>query len=214
MQLSDLQVPIATRIHFTVAGTDKNPQTCTAQFIGYRCEHSLIAFMPKRPAFVLRQGMQTEVRLGLQSAIIRFTSSILAICEHPYLYLHLTYPSEVVIEKQLRKALRFHYDKPANCLVGESNATIVPCVFVDISLSGARLAFNARLPASVSRMTISFSAQIADAEHLIELEVDIKSLPEEASAAPFCYGVVFSGKSLQHKLLLEALCFELQEHRN
>jgi hypothetical protein len=126
---------------------------------------------------------------------------------------HLVYPAEVVIEKQLRKTPRFTFNHPATCVTHESNSTIIACVFVDISLTGARLEFNERLPASTSKIRVCFSAQIANSDHKIEIEVFIKSAPDATAAAPFTYGVSFADITVQQQLLLEAMCFELQERK-
>jgi len=209
MQLTDLHIPNATRMNLTVAGPDKNLQACGAQLLGYRCDHSVLAFLPKRPAFPLRQDSKVDVRLGLQSAIYRFSSTLMVVSEHPYLYLHLAYPAEVTIEKQLREALRFPFDTAATCIVDGSNS-IVQCVFVDISLSGALLAFKEKLPASASRIRIYLLVQIANSEQRMELDATVKSHPEESADATFCYGIAFIEKNVQQQLLLEAMCFELQ----
>lgn len=212
MQLTDLQISIATRMNLTVVCPDKNPQTCTAQFMGYRCEHSALAFIPKRPPFALRQDLKVDVRLGLQSAIYRFASKILVVSEHPYLYVHLAYPAEVTVEKQLREALRYPLDASATCMVQGSNS-IVSCAFVDISLSGARLALNEKLPTTASRIRVFLSAQIANAEQRLELDASVKSQPEENAESPFFYGISFAEKNVQQQLLLQALCFELQARK-
>ena len=208
MELTDLQIPLATRIQLTVAIPDHTPQTCVAQLLGYRVGQSMLLYLPKRPTAPLRSDLNVIARAGLQSAIIRFDTKIVQVHERPYLYLHLQYPDEVIIEQQLRQAPRFSFGASASGVVQESAAK-VSCEFVDISLSGARLYFDEKLPTEAARLTLSCSVRIAQAEQQLELVAEIKSLPEKNIEAPFVYGVAFVEITPAQQILLQALCFEL-----
>ena len=216
MQFTDLRIPIATRMQLTVVGTDYKPQQFPANLLGFRRDVTVLACLGKKPLVPVQHDAHVAVRVGLQSAIVRFESSVQEYIESPFPYLHLSYPNTVVIEQQLRRSPRFPLDLATAVAAQGENARARPvrAQFTDISLNGARLILEKKLPdPSITRVILSSAVFVAGTEQKLQLSAEIKSAPdtrEIATAGPFSYGVSFVDMAPQQMLLLQALCYELQ----
>lgn len=212
MQFTDLRIPIGTRMQLNITGHDYKPLTLPAQLLGYRSGATLLAYLAKKPAIAIQRDAKVSVRAGLQSAIIQFDSVIEHTSEYPYFYLHLKYPGAVVIEQQLRRFPRFELDASVNATVaGAQDGTVFAGRIVDISLNGARLVFEQKLPAQ--EITLSSTIFVVGGQQQLSLKASIKSVPAAStddSSTTFVYGASFLDVSAAQKLLLQALCFELQ----
>jgi c-di-GMP-binding flagellar brake protein YcgR len=217
MQFTDLRIPIATRMQLVIAGPDYKPHAFQAQLLGFRAEVSVLAFLAKKPLLPLHANSNVTVRVGLQSAIVRFEATIQQYQDYPFSYLHLTYPSDVEIEQQLRRAPRFDLDIPIKA-AAKTNADSeeVPAEFLDISLNGARLSCARELAKVGAKLLLSTTVLVAGTQQQLELSAQIKSVtaPKESHAPePFIYGLTFVDTPLQQQLLLQALCYELQSSK-
>jgi c-di-GMP-binding flagellar brake protein YcgR len=207
MQFSDFRVPIGTRMQLNVIGADYRSQIVLGQLMGYRSGFCLLVQILKKPMAAIQREAKVSVRLGLQSAIIQFESTIDFVCEAPFLYLHLAYPTAVQIEQQLRKNPRFDIDAPIT--VSAAGDTLAGRM-VDISLNGARLLLNREM----SDQNVALSADVfaVGAKQQLCLEATIKRVPSSLmnDANSFVYGAAFIEPPPAQKLLLQALCYELQ----
>ena len=209
MQFSDLRIPIGTRMQLVITGTDYKTQTVPAQLMGYRTGVTLLAYAPKKPAVAVVRDSKVSVRLGLQSAIIQFDSAVDHVSEQPFYYLHLKYPETVVIEQQLRRCPRFDFDRPVTASAADNAATLAGR-FADISLNGARIVFDQELPQK--EVTLSTKIFVVGSEQELCLKVKVQSVaaPTGAASTTFIYGAAFVDVTPSQKLLLQALCYELQ----
>ncbi|HEY3698700.1 MAG TPA: PilZ domain-containing protein [Spongiibacteraceae bacterium] len=211
MQFTDLRIPIGTRMQLNITGHDYKALTLPAQLLGYRNGATLLAYLAKKPSVTIQRDAKVSVRAGLQSAIIQFDSIIEHVSEYPYFYLHLKYPAAVVIEQQLRRFPRFELDSPANATVtGKPDDAIFAGRIVDISLNGARLVFEQKLPEQ--EITLSSTIFVVGGQQQLNVKASIKSVPATSTddSSTFVYGASFLDVSAAQKLLLQALCFELQ----
>ena len=210
MQFEDFRMPTGTRMQLEITGGDYKSQTLMVQLLGYRKGFSLVAYPAKKPVFTIQPPAKVIVRVGLQSAIIRFDSAIEAVSEDPYFYLHLRYPTEVAIEKQLRQAPRFDFEAPISATKPD-NQTLAGKI-LDISLNGARVSFPEEVQAQQIELVATVFA-IGEQQEL-RLKAQIKSLnkpqPETEDEIKFVYGISFVDLSSAQRLLLQALCYELQ----
>lgn len=206
MQFTDLRVSTGTRLQLTIIGSDYKSIALPAQLLGYRANVTLLAALAKKPPATIHRGAKVSVRVGLQSAIIQFDSVIEHIAEHPYFYFHLQYPTEVVIEKQLRQAPRFELEAPVSAIVdGSTNA--IKGHIVDISLNGARIIFDEEITAK--EVTLSSMLFVVGGKQELNLKASLKRVTTD-SLDEYVYGVSFIAISAAQKLLLQALCYELQ----
>jgi c-di-GMP-binding flagellar brake protein YcgR len=213
VQFTDLRIPIATRMQLIVAGADYKPHPFQAQLLGFRAQVSVLAFFAKKPLLPLHTNSNVTVRVGLQSAIVRFESTIQQYQDHPFAYLHLAYPGAVEIEQQLRRAPRFNLDVPIKATVKTTVDDAALAEVLDISMNGARLSCALELAKIGKQVLLSAVVLIAGTEQRLELNAEIKSRtgPKHSeSLEPFIYGLTFVDTPLQQQLLLQALCYELQ----
>jgi c-di-GMP-binding flagellar brake protein YcgR len=213
MQFTDLRIPIATRMQLIIAGPDYKPHPFQAQLLGFRAEVSVLAFFAKKPPLPLHINSSVTVRVGLQSAIVRFESTVQQYQDHPFAYLHLAYPGAVEIEQQLRRAPRFDLDVPIKAAVKTVNSDSVSAEVLDISMNGARLSCALELAKVDTKVLLTATVLIAGTEQRLELNAQIKSQAEPKhndTLEPFIYGLTFIDTPLQQQLLLQALCYELQ----
>jgi len=212
MQFADLRIPTGTRMQLTITGLDYKVQTLPAQLLGYRTGATLLVYLAKKPTVGIQRDAKVSARVGLQSAIIQFDSLVELVSEYPYFYLHLKYPSAVVIERQLRQCPRFELDVPVSATVAANPDNLVlPGRLIDISLNGARLSLQQEISVTELRLTANIFA--VGEQQQLDLQAKIQSRSSPASdeaGVGFTYGVSFVDVSATQKLLLQALCYELQ----
>lgn len=206
MQFTDLRVSTGTRLQLNIIGSDYKSIAMPAQLLGYRTNVTLLASIAKKPPALVHRDAKVSVRVGLQSAIIQFDSAIEHISEHPYFYFHLKYPTEVVIEKQLRQAPRFELEAPVSAIVA-GNENAIAGHIVDISLNGARVIFDEEITAT--EVTLTSMLFVVGAQQELSLKANLKRVNTD-SLDGFAYGVSFIAVSAAQKILLQALCYELQ----
>ncbi len=216
MEFSQLKLPVAARMQINFIGLDYKRYPSEASLLGYRNGESVLVYLPKKPPQVLvREGVKVEVKSALQMGIVSFTSTILQICEQPFPYLHFAWPQKVELEP-LRRYPRFSFQNPlqltAFTAMGIATAKLRGH-FRDISLQGARIGLEKELTSAVTKVMLTARVTVADLEHSLELHGDIKRAfgrDEKAADFPFTYGISFSEMSPPQRLLMLALCQELQ----
>lgn len=197
-------------------GLDYKRYPSDASLLGYRARESVLVFLPKKPPQVLlREGVKLEAKIVLQMGIISFASTIQLICEQPYTYLHFTWPHKVELDP-LRRYPRFPLDialmLTAISAQGISTARLRGH-FHDISLQGARIALEKELSENVSKVLISAKVSVAGMEHALELHGEVKRAfgrDEKSADTHVHYGISFTELPPAQRLLLLALCQELQ----
>jgi c-di-GMP-binding flagellar brake protein YcgR len=214
MQFTDLRIPIATRMQLVVSGADYKPHTFQSQLLGFRAQASVLAYFAKQPLLPLHPNSNVVVRVGLQSAIVRFDSTVQEYQDHPFAYVHLTYPDDVEIEQQLRRSPRFDLDSPIKVEIKASESSYaLNGELLDISLNGARLSAMHDLPKVGSRIHLSTAIMIAGTPQKLTLFAEIESVSPTKDIehqSPSVYGLVFIDTPITQQLLLQALCYELQ----
>lgn len=216
MDFADLKLPVGTRMQLNFVGLDYKRYPSDASLLGYRNRESVLVFLPQKPPQVLlRDGVKVEAKIAVQMGIVSFASTIQLICEQPYTYLHFSWPHKIEVEP-LRRYPRFPLDAvltlTAISAQGISTARLRG-KFRDVSLQGARIALEKELSESVSTVTISAKVKVAGMLHTLELPGQIKRAfgrDEKATEPTFQYGVSFSELPPPQRLLLLALCQELQ----
>ena len=216
MQFADLKLPVGGRLQLTMTGRDYRRYSCEAQLLGYRTGETVLAFLPKKPPQVLLyDGIRVEARVPMQTGIVDFVSRIELICSQPFAYLHLAYPASVSFEP-LRQAPRFAFDGAlALTATSELGVTIGRSQgrFSDVSVNGAKLALERELPAPASRVSLSAEVIVAGMQQPLELQGRIQRAfgrEDKVPGCPFGYGVAFAAPPPSQRLLLLALCHELQ----
>lgn len=216
MDFAGFRMPVSTRLQLTVVGRDYKRYPCDAQLLGFRAGQSVLLYLPKKPPQVmLYDGMDVEVKAPLQSGIVSFSSSILRLCPQPFPYLHISYPERCALEP-LRQFPRFALDAPLSALGLSSNGVTVSRLdgrFCDISLQGARIRLPKELGDAATRVGLRAEVNVAGMVHTMELRGDIRRVfgrDDKEPELPFAYGIAFETPPPPQRLLLLALCQELQ----
>ena len=216
MEFADLRLPVATRMQLNFIGLDYKRYPSDASLLGYRPGESVLVYLPKKPPQVLlREGGKVEGKLALQMGIVSFSSVIRQICEEPYSYLHFAWPQDVQMEP-LRRYPRFSMDSPLSLMALSAQGITTARLrgrFCDISLQGARINLEKELNASASTVQLSAKVAVAGMEHTLELRGEVRRAfgrDEKATECPYGYGISFTDLPPPQRLLLLALCQELQ----
>ncbi len=216
MEFGRLKLPVATRMQLNFVGLDYKRYPSEASLLGYRTNESVLVHVTKKPPQVLlREGVKIEAKFALQTGIVTFASTLLHVCEEPYPYLHFAWPQKIDIEP-LRRYARIAFQHPlqltAFTAMGIATAKLRGC-FRDISLQGARVGLEKELTSSVTRVLLIAKVRVADMDHSLELHGELRRVfgkDEKAGENSFAYGIAFGEMSPPQRLLLLALCHELQ----
>jgi c-di-GMP-binding flagellar brake protein YcgR len=217
VQFADLRLPVATRMRLDFVGLDYKSHPSEALLLGYRAGESLLVYTPlKPPQVLLADGMKIEAKVVLQMGIVSFTSAIQQICEQPYSYLHLNWPLDAVLDP-LRRYPRFPLDVGVNLIALSAQGITTARVrgqFCDISLQGARFGLEKELSTAVSKVMLSAKVTVAGMEHVLDVRGEVRRVfgkdEKAAGGFPFTYGISFIELAPAQRLLLLALCHELQ----
>lgn len=217
IEFADLRLPVGTRLRMNFTSLNYLQYPSDAILLGYLVNKGLMVRLPNKPPEVmLYDGMTVDVRLALQSGIVTFWTTLESEVTEPYPYLHLGWPANVTIEP-LRKSRRYRFSSPLAAIVRSSDSipdATVAGEFRDISLDGSRIALAQKLSDAVTQLDLSATLTVAGMSQALELNVQLKRRFPPVSKAddklPFHYGVEFGDPSPTQRLLLLALCHELQ----
>ncbi len=214
MQFVDLKLPVATRLQLEFIGQDYKRYPCEAVLLGFRVGESVLVYLPKRPPQVtLRISTKLEAKLALQSGIVRFESFVYELCTQPYPYLHLAYPASVSLEP-LRRVPRFPLSTALRAVAYSQLGVATGYLdgrFLDISVDGARVSLDKELSSVATRVDVSAKVSVAGTEQQLELRTELKrSFGRSDKGDGWHYGLAFQELSPPQRLLLLALCHELQ----
>lgn len=216
MEFGELKLPVATRMQLNFVGLDYKRYPSDASLLGYRSGESILVYVPKKPPQVLvREGVKVEAKFALQTGIVSFSSVIQEVCERPYPYLHFAWPQKIELEP-LRRYPRFSLQASLNLTAFSAMGIATAKLrgrFRDISLQGARVGLEKELTSAATKVLLTAKVKVADMEHTLELHGEIKRAfgrDEKATDNPFTYGVSFNELPPPQRLLMLALCQELQ----
>lgn len=215
MQLAELKLPVATRMQLEFIGQDYKHYPCEAVLLGYRVGESVLVYLPKRPPQVtLRVGMKLEAKLALQSGLVGFESFVYELCTQPYPYLHLAYPAAVSLTP-LRRVPRFPLTAELKAVAYSQLGVATGYLdgrFLDISLNGARVLLDKELSSVAVRIDVTATVTVAGTEQQLAFRTELKRSfgRNEKGDAGWQYGLAFQELSPPQRLLLLALCHELQ----
>lgn len=211
----DLRLPVGTRIKLEFVGRDYKRYPVEGVLLGWRSEVSLIMQLPPTPPQVLlSEGMRIEARLALQSGVITFQTTLDCRLEQPFEHFHLVWPRSAMFEP-LRATPRFAFDHPlqasAQTALGVTTARAAGR-FLDISQTGARVALDRALTSIVTRLQISATVTVAGCEQQLRLTAEVRRTFDKTGSGdfPHSFGLVFVDMQPPQRLLLYALCHQLQ----
>lgn len=215
MTFADLRLPVGTRMKLDFVGRDYKRYPVEGILMGWRVDDSLLMELTRTPPQVLLyEGMRIDVRLALQAGVVTFSTALLCQQHEPYEYFHFVWPRSVQFEP-LRATRRFAFDHPlqatAQTALGVTTAR-ASGRFCDISETGARIALDRGLTSIVTRLQVSGTVEVAGCDQQLRLAAEVKrsfgKMPE--GDFPFSYGINFIEMQSPQRLLLYALCHQLQ----
>jgi hypothetical protein len=216
MNFADLRPPVGARLQLDFIGRDYKHYPCEALLVGFMPEESVLVRFHRKPLQVLLyDGMSLDVRLAMQSGIVQFRTTLTTQVESPLSYLHLSWPVALQFEP-LRRNQRFPFqlalEATARSSIGIATARTAGR-FVDISPAGARVALERELSSVVTQLDIAAQPVVAGARQTLQLTAEVKrNFGRDArdERLPFHYGLAFPLLTPAQRLLMLALCHELQ----
>ena len=185
------------------------------KLIGYAEKRSLLVTTPTVDGTVLlmREGQSFVLRGFSGKSVYAFNASILRVCNVPYPYLHLSYPTSVK-GMEVRKAQRIKVNIIGSAWNTKSgdNATKLPCVVVDMSVTGAMI--DARYPLGEvgDLLSLAIRLNVGGADLYVTLPTLIRAVrtddPGSSAAGMVHHGIEFQDMELQERLALQNFIYQ------
>lgn len=191
--------------------SDVEPSRCFVTLIGYLEGQSVIVTTPviNGSMMLVREGQDFVVRLFSGKTAYAFATMAKRVTNTPYPHIHLAYPKEVrglVVRSSSRG--RINIICHATVEGGQGYA----CVARDISIGGALIAVNEKIGDVGDRLTLKLLVKIRDAEHLLALHCQIRSVnasrASAAEQATYLHGLSFEEVTSQDTLVISALLYQ------
>lgn len=208
MARAPLNLVVGTTLQF-IQGTDPEAEASPITLIGYFEPETVIVSMPECPdgAPPLSAGDPVIVRFESGDSLYAFESRVQQVCDSPFPYLHLDYPTGVH-GTMTRRSTRFPVQDMVMMLVMEEEGRKLSVALADISLAGARLVAGARLGEVGDRFSIEIPHNSHSGAERVVLPCEIRYVREETSVSAsakrvFHHGVEFTGLSKKALVFIE-----------
>lgn len=185
------------------------------RLIGYAKGKSLLVTAPlvNGTPVTVYNGYECNVRYLQGTKVFGFHSCVLAVCNHPYRYLHLSYP-EVLNAVTFRRSERIRKHIPVTVHPegdpeGASPKSVA--AMLDISTTGARLVSQKDIGEEGELIRMAFNLVFSGLEHRIQLLAVIRNRGDRTTTGGRQgghYGVEFKDVSEQDKLFIHGFIYE------
>lgn len=183
----------------------------SARLIGYIKKSSILVTRPisAENPFIPTEGQELEARMVTGNNIYIFRSSIQRLCISPVHYMHLDYPSEVLVQK-LRRSPWVNLN--LGVTVTDARGAHEAAHLVNLSPDGAQLHAPATLGKPGEMLKLSFHAAIDEMKTTLTLNATIMhaNAPQDRRKAEVNmleYGVAFCNITATDSLWLKGLVY-------
>jgi c-di-GMP-binding flagellar brake protein YcgR len=185
------------------------------KLIGYADKRSLLVTTPMQAGEVLlmREGQPFVLRGFSGKSVYAFNASILRVCNVPYPYLHLSYPTSAQ-GLEVRKAQRVKVNVIASAWNTKSGdgATKLPCMVVDMSMTGAQVDARFPLGEASDLLNLALRLNVSGTDLYLTLPTTIRAVRTGESAGggegTVHHGVEFQGLELQDRLAIQNFIYQ------
>lgn len=185
------------------------------KLIGYAEKRSLLVTTPMQEGHVLllREGQSFVLRGFSGKSVYAFNANISRVCNVPYPYLHLSYPASVQ-GLEVRKAQRVTVNIIGSAWneKGGDNATKLPCIVVDMSVTGAMV--DARYPLGEvgDLLNLAIRLNVSGTDLYVTLPSLIRAvrMDEQGSGTEGMvhHGIEFRDLGLQNRLAIQNFIYQ------
>lgn len=137
-----------------------------------------------------------------------FTSNVILAREHPFPYVHFSYPQSVEY-KVVRHALRVGVTQPANVTTSDNDPVAV--TMLDLSASGSMIDSPASLGKAGDRVHLAFTVPIEEQEVNLNIAAVIRNIYQTDDAGRGRIGLGFEDVSQNDNLILHYFLETRQE---
>ena len=206
----DIKLQVGTRLQIMLK-RGVQPLIYYTSLIGYVSGEYLLMRIPLEHGLSvpIQGGECVTLRVFSGMNVFTFVCDVESVFLSPWLYMHLTFPSEVQVTA-LRKTIRAKVDLPVQIKGTSDSGTII-----DISVDGAQITAGSALGQPQAKIPLSFTFQIkpTNQEVLIETSATIRSLRELPAAkkdtpSRFSHGVSFDDIDPTNQVMLQNLVYE------
>jgi len=208
--LNQLQLHIGDTVQIQVVG-DAGGRRYYTRLIGALEQRGLIVTAPQQDdrLVLLREGANVIVRILTGSVVYAFPARVMRACSTPYPYVHLSYPQNPE-QSRIRSAQRVEAELAVE-IRGPDGQTR-SAGLLDISLTGALLAAEARFAELGDRIAIDARPEIGGVRRTMSIPATVRNIQQTDAAADqppqTLYGLQFEGLDPDSALTLRAYIYE------
>ncbi|MES2263877.1 MAG: flagellar brake protein [Pseudomonadota bacterium] len=212
-EFEQMNLQVGGRIQFITHRTIK-PIQHFSTMIGWVKDEYMIVKLPFEHGapVAVNEGDKLTIRVFSGVTVCSFAATVERVFGRPLFYAHLTFPDHIQ-GTSLRTAMRVKVDIPAH--VNTPNTPPVSVFLVNLSVSGALIESQRRLPQDDAQVGLSFTliAQPGNRQVLVNTEASIRNIHVVKPAAQdkdevFTYGVQFVDLDPVHYTMLQNLTYE------
>lgn len=208
-----MNLQVGTRLQLITHRRLKPVQHFTA-LIGYVKDEYIIFKIPMENGapIALAEGERLTIRVFSGVKVCSFACTVERVFGRPLLYVHVSFP-KTVQGTLLRTAMRVKADLPAELSGSGTHGRPLACTIVNLSVSGALVVSNSRLPADEEQIALQFSLKAPpdDQEVRISARAAIRNVNVSKAADEsdlYTYGMQFIELDPVHYTLLQNMTYE------
>lgn len=202
-----LNLAVGSPLQLQAIGTADSPRY-QVRTIGYLPGSSLVITTPQQDGRValVRSGQVFNVRMLRGDTVMGFTAQALKVTNTPYPHVHLSYPKEIerIVVRNARRVSAGINAQARNINDGPDGPKRVVS-FVDLSMTGAKLAAERPLGAVGESLHLNFEIEVAGKLEQLSLLGTIRNLAvrdRENIGDGYNHGVQFTKLNRFQQLLL------------
>ncbi|MFC5461012.1 flagellar brake protein [Massilia niabensis] len=208
-----MNLQVGTRLQLITHRRIKPVQHFSA-LIGYVKDEYIILKIPTENGapIALAEGERLTIRVFSGVKVCSFACTVERIFGRPLMYVHVSFP-KTIQGTSLRTAMRVKVDLPAQLSGSGTHGRPLPCTIVNLSVSGALVVSNSRLPADEEQITLQFSLKAPPDEQEVRIaaraairNVNVSKAADESEL--FTYGMQFIDLDPVHYTLLQNMTYE------
>jgi len=180
------------------------------RFIGVIRGNSVLVTVPNinGERMWMKPGLNFVIRGFNGRYAYAFTSKVILAREHPFSYVHFSYPQSVEY-KVVRHALRVSVTQPATATTSEGSPVVV--TMLDLSASGSMVDSPATLGEAGDRIHLAFAVPIEEQEVNLNVTAIIRNIYQADDAGRGRIGLGFEDVSQNDNLILHYFIESRQE---
>ncbi len=210
----EIKLPVGSRLQLQIS-TEPEAERHLAKYLGHIKGVSLLISTPNNDGKVMfiREGQNFIVRAFTGKTAFGFTASVVRVCNAPTPYLHLSYPKQLQ-GAEIRNSKRLTVNIIATVQIPDcATSPSMPCLILNVSLSGALIASAQTLGKVGDIILIIFRIKLGPIDGYIETKGIIRSITQVEGASgenkqKQHHGIQFNELQQQDILLLHSLAYQ------